>query len=45
MKKLVIYYSQANGNTKQIAQMISDKTGGDKLETPLDEIESWINQL
>jgi hypothetical protein len=114
MKKLVIYYSQANGNTKRIAQMIADKTGaditaidtvtpytgtydeivnrgqrevgkkvaifqthggwrghtlkdmkalckgaqiisekaiqfdstgGDKLETPLGEIENWINQL
>jgi flavodoxin len=29
MKKLVIYYSQANGNTKRIAEMISEKTGAD----------------
>jgi flavodoxin len=29
MKKLVIYYSQANGNTKRIAKMIADKTGAD----------------
>jgi flavodoxin len=29
MKKLVIYYSQANGNTKRIAEMISKKTGAD----------------
>jgi flavodoxin len=27
MKKLVIYYSQANGNTKRIAEIISEKTG------------------
>jgi flavodoxin len=29
MKKLVIFYSQANGNTKRIAEMISKKTGAD----------------
>jgi flavodoxin len=29
MKKLVIYYSQANGNTKRIAEMISEKTAAD----------------
>jgi flavodoxin len=29
MKKLVIYYSQANGNTKRIAEMISEKTEAD----------------
>jgi flavodoxin len=29
MKKLVIYYSQANGNTKRIAEMIASKTGAD----------------
>jgi flavodoxin len=29
MKKLVIFYSQANGNTKRIAEMISEKTGAD----------------
>jgi flavodoxin len=29
MKKLVIYYSQANGNTKRIAKMISEKTEAD----------------
>jgi hypothetical protein len=26
MKKLVIYYSQASGNTKRIAEMIASKT-------------------
>jgi flavodoxin len=29
MKKLVIYYSQSNGNTKRIAEMISKKTEAD----------------
>jgi flavodoxin len=29
MKKLVIYYSQASGNTKRIAEMIASKTGAD----------------
>jgi flavodoxin len=29
MKKFVIFYSQANGNTKRIAEMISKKTGAD----------------
>jgi flavodoxin len=29
MKKLVIYYSQANGNTKRIAEMIAEKAGAD----------------
>jgi flavodoxin len=29
MKKLVIYYSQAKGNTKRIAEMIAAKTGAD----------------
>jgi flavodoxin len=29
MKKLVIYYSQARGNTKRIAEMIAQKTGAD----------------
>jgi flavodoxin len=29
MKKLVVFYSQANGNTKRIAEMIAEKTGAD----------------
>jgi flavodoxin len=29
MKKLVIYYSQANGNTRRIAEMIASKMGAD----------------
>jgi flavodoxin len=32
MKKLVIYYSQANGNTRRIAEMIASKTGADITE-------------
>jgi flavodoxin len=35
MKKLVIYYSQANGNTKRIAYMIADK-----LKANIAEIET-----
>jgi flavodoxin len=45
MKKLVIYYSQVNGNTRRIAEMIASKTGGDHLETSLEEIENWIRSL
>jgi flavodoxin len=56
MKKLVIYYSQANGNTRRIAEMITseiisekaiqfDSIGGDHLETSLNEIENWIRSL
>ena len=32
MKKLVVYYSQSNGNTKRIAEMIAEKIGADITE-------------
>jgi flavodoxin len=51
MNKLVIYYSQANGNTRRTAEIISEKaiqfdsTGGDHLETSPVKIENWIRSL
>ena len=35
MKKLIVYYSQARGNTRRIAKMIQQATGAD-----LEEIET-----
>ena len=37
MKKLVLYYSQARGNTKRIAEMIAKELDAD--------IRSWIKSL
>lgn len=31
-KMLIVYYSQARGNTKRIAQMLQDATGADMAE-------------
>jgi flavodoxin len=40
MKKLVIYYSQANGNTRRIAEIVAEKIGADI--TAIDTVKPYI---